>query len=99
MVISACTYETRVVFEPKNGADRAFVTFENTIFNSKVFPERKDLNVVLLIVASIHVTPMRELDLSTSTHIMMLEFGFCYFVLLQSVDHYSIKMPDDNEKA
>ena len=99
MVISACTYETRVVFEPKNGADRALMTFEDTIFNSKVLPERKDLNIVLLIVASIHVTPMRKLDLSTSTHIMVLKFGFCHFVLLQSVNHYSVKMPDNNEKA
>ncbi len=99
VIITARSYETRVIFEPKNGAYWAFMAFKDTIFNSKVLPERKNLNVVLLVVARIHVPTVRKLYLSTSAHIMVLEFGFCHFVLLQSVYHHSIKMPDNDEKA
>ncbi len=99
MIIAACRDKTCVVLEPENGADRAFVAFENAICDPEVLPEREDLDVVFFVVARIHVTSMGKLDLSTSAHVVVLEFGFCHFILLQGVYHYSVKMPDNNEKA
>ena len=99
MIITTRSYKTCVVFEPKNGTNWTFVAFKNAIFNPEVLPEREDLNVVLFVVAGIHVPPMCKLYLSTATNIMVLEFGFCHFVLLQSVNHHTIKMPDDDKKA
>ena len=82
MVVSADADKPGVVVQPMHAGHRALMSFEDSILDSQVLPEREHLHIVVLIVASVHMTSICELYLSTASHFMVLEFCLRHIILV-----------------
>lgn len=98
-VIFAHSNEASVILKPKNRLHLTIVAFKDSIDNPLVFPEAENLYIVVIVIGSVHVAAISELNLSATSDRMVFELGNGHVVRQQGVDAHSIQVPNDYVEA